>query len=160
MQNFIEYVLPYKMTAADQGKRLAYTVLPMAVGILLIMYLGTVGILLCAGLCYLSYRLFLSFDFEYEYSLVEDQISFSKVINKERRRDLLTAELKKTECYGPIENRPEGQYKVVSFLSHQGEEREYYWITADKNGGKLCILFQPNTEMLEVFSVRARGKLR
>ena len=160
MQNFIEYVLPYKMTAADQMKRVAYTFIPMLLGIFLIMYLGLIGILLCAGLCYLSYRLFLSFIFEYEYTLLEDQISFSKVINKERRRDLLTASIKKTECYGPIENRPNGQYKVVSFLANQGEEPEYYWITAGSKGEKLCILFQPNQEILDVFNVRARGKLR
>lgn len=160
MENFIEYSLPYKLKAKDYMMQLAYTVGPMLLGIALIMYLGLLGIALCAALCYFSYRLYLSFIYELEYSLVEDEISFSKIINKERRRDLLKASITKTESYGPIANRPAVQCPVRSFLSNQGEEPEYYWITYDAKGNKVCILFQPTPAVLEVFAVRARGKLR
>lgn len=160
MENFIEYCLPYKLTALDHAKRVFYTVAPMILGVFLIMYLGLIGVLLCAGLCYLAYRLFLSFSYELEYSLLENEITFSKIINKERRRELLKADIAKTESYGPIEHLPAGQQKVRSFLSNQGEEPAYYWITLDAKGEKVCILFQPNEAVLNVFAVRARGKLQ
>ncbi len=160
MENFIEYCLPYRMTVTDQLKRAVYTVAPMVLGVFLIMYLGAIGILLCAGLCYLAYRLFLSFIFEWEYSLLENEITFTKIINKERRRELMKADISKTVSYGPIEKMPKGQQKVRSFLSNQGEEPVYYWLTLDKKGEKVCILFQPTPAVLEVFATRARGKLQ
>lgn len=160
MENFIEYSLPYKMTPMDRMMQMLCTVGPMAIGVLLIMFLGMPGILLCIGLCYLSYRLFLSYIFELEYTLLEDEIAFSKIINKERRRELLTASIAKTECYGPIANRPAIQCPVKSMVSHQGDLPEYFWITYDKKGNKICVLFQPTEAVLSVFAIRARGKLR
>ena len=160
MENFIEYSLPYKMTMKDRAMQALYTVAPMVLGVFLIMTLGLIGILLCAGLCYIAYRLYLSFFYELEYTLLEDEIGFAKIINRERRRDLMKASIAKTESYGPIANRPAVQCPTRSFLSNQGEEPEYYWITFDEKGNKVCILFQPTEAVLDVFSVRARGKLR
>ncbi len=160
MENFIEYSLPYKMTPLDQVKRAVYTVAPMVLGVFLIMYLGILGVFLCAGLCYLAYRLFLSFVYELEYTLLENEISFAKIINKERRRELLKADIAKTEMYGPMERMPANQKNVRSFLSNQGEEPAYYWVTQTLKGEKVCILFQPTQAVLDVFAVRARGKLQ
>ncbi len=158
MEHFVEYSLPYKLTLQDQLKRAALTVAPMAVGAVLILLLNWLGILLCAGLCYLSYRLFISFFFELEYSLLENELSFSKIINKERRRELMKADIAATERYGPLAHLPQNPGKIRSFLSHQGEEPPYYWMTKNHKGERVCVLFQPNEALREVFSVRARGK--
>ena len=88
------------------------------------------------------------------------QIGFAKIINRERRKELMKASIAKTESYGPIANRPAVQCKTVSFLSNQGEEPEYYWLTYDEKGNKVCVLFQPTPAVLDVFATRARGKLR
>ena len=160
MENFIEYCLTYKMTPQDQLKRCLYTVAPMALGVFLIMLLGPIGILLCAGCCYLAYRLFMSFYFEYEVSLLENEITFTKIINKERRKELLKADIAKTESYGLLSDLKDKNLKTRSFLSHQGEEPEYYWITLTEKGEKICILFQPTEAVLQVFEIRARGKRR
>ncbi len=160
MKNFVEYTLPYKLTWKDQCLRILGAVLPMTIGIWLIMLLGLIGAVFCGVLCYVAYRLYISYHYEYEFSLVEDEIHFAKIINLERRKELLKANIGKTESYGPLENMPKTTCKVCSFLTHQGEEPEYYWITYTEKGEKICVLFQPKEEVLEVFSVRARGKLR
>lgn len=160
MENFVEYTLPYRLTAADQIKRVAYVGLPMVLGVLLIMYLGLIGVLLCAGLCWLSYRLYLSFFFEWEYTLLEDEIRFGKIINKERRKELSKLSITKTESYGPMENMPNSNCKMVSYLSNQGELPCYYWLCSDEKGERVCVLFQPDDRILQVFEVRARGKKR
>ncbi len=160
MKNFVEYTLPYKLTPTDQTKRFFSAVLPMTIGIWLIMVLGIFGVLICAVLCYVAYRLYLSYHFEYEFSLVEDEIRVAKIINLEKRKDLASYNIGKTESYGPIENLPQNSGKLRSYLTHQGEEPEYFWITYGERGEKVCVLFQPSQEVLEVFSTRARGKLR
>ncbi len=158
MENFVEYSLPYKLTAKDQLMRIVLTLAPMVAGVLAIMYIWLIGILLCAGCCFLSYRIFLSYFYELEYTLLENEIRFSKIINKERRKELLVGDISKTVSYGPIAHLPQGSRNVRSFLSHQGELPEYYWITRDAKGAEVCILFQPDDAVLEVFKVRARGK--
>ena len=160
MENFVEYCLPYRLTAADQIKRVLFTVLPILLGIFFIMFLGPLGILLCAVCCYVAYRVLASYNYELEYTFLEDEITFTKIINKERRRELMKADLTKTECYGPIDHLPAGIRNIRSFLSHQGEEPEYFWITHKKNGEKVCILFQPDERIRTAFAVRARGKER
>ena len=160
MENFIEYAMPYRLTAADRLKQGIYTFLPVALGIALIMFLALLGILLCAGCCYLSYRMLISFHYELEYTFLEDEVTFTKIINNERRRELLKADLSKTESYGPIEKMPKNASNLRSFLTNQGEEPEYFWITQTKKGEKVCILFQPNERLLAAFAVKARGKLQ
>lgn len=160
MKNFVEYTLPYKLTAADQVKRFLFAILPMTIGIWSIMLLGILGVVVCGLLCYVAYRLYLSFHFEYEFSLVEDEIRVAKIINLEKRKDLASFNIGKTESYGPIENLPQNPGKLRSFLTNQGEEPEYFWITHAEGGEKICVLFQPSEEVLEVFATRARGKLR
>lgn len=140
--------------------QVVYTLAPMVLGVFLIMLLGPLGIALCAFLCYIAYRLYLSFFYELEYTLLEDEIGFAKIINRERRKEMMKASIAKTESYGPIANRPAVQCQTRSFLSNQGEEPEYYWITYDAKGNKVCILFQPTPAVLDVFATRARGKLR
>ena len=160
MKNFVEYTLPYKLTAADQAKRFLSAILPMTVGIWSIMLLGIFGVVLCGVLCYVAYRLYISFHYEYEFSLVEDEIRVAKIINLEKRKDLASFNIGKTESYGPIESMPHNPGKIRSFLTHQGEEPEYFWITYAEKGEKTCVLFQPSEEVLEVFATRARGKHR
>lgn len=159
MENYIEYSLPYKLTPADQMKRMLSVFVPMMVGVLSIMFIGLIGIVICGVLCWVSYRLYLSFFYELEYTFLEDEIRFGKIINKERRKDLLTASIPATESYGPIENKPQVNCKTVSFLSNQGDLPCYYWITSAKKE-RVCILFQPDERLLKVFEVRARGKKR
>ena len=160
MENFIEYCLPYQLTAADRVKQYGLTITLLAIGAVMIVVLGPLGILLCAAACYAAYRVYFSFFYELEYTLLENEITFTKIINKERRREILKADISKTESYGPVAGLPAGARNVRSFLSHQGEEPEYYWITQKKNGEQVCILFQPDQRVLNVFATRARGKLR
>ena len=159
MQNFIEYCLPYKLTTKDQMLRALSVLVPLAVGTFSIMYIGMLGIAICAVLCFLSYRWFLSFNYELEYTLVEDEVHFAKIINKERRKELFTANIGKTISYGPIQKMPKGNMAVRSVVSNQGDLPEYFWQTMDAKGNKICILFQPDAEMLDVFATRARGKM-
>ena len=160
MENFVEYTLPYRLTAADQVKRAVFVGLPMVLGVFLIMYMGLIGIAACAILSFIAYKLFLSFFFEWEYTLLEDEVRFGKIINKERRKEMLVASIAKTVEYGPLENKPSTDCRVISFLSHQGEEPEYFWLTFTDKGERVCILFQPDERMLEVFDRRTRGKRR
>ncbi len=160
MENFVEYSLPYRLTLLDWAKRLAATAALLFVGGFAVLYLGAIGLAVCAVLCYVAYRVFISFNYEWEYSLVEDEVHFTKIINKERRREVLKADLGKTVCYGPVEHLPAQTGSRRSFVSNGGELPVYYWVTEKKNGEKVCILFQPDERILGVFAVRARGKLQ
>ena len=162
MENFIEYSMPYKLTLADQFKRGFFTALLLFAGAVSIVFFMPIalilGLILCAGFCYLAYRVFISYKYELEYTLLENEISFARVINKERRKELLVADIAETERYGLYNGQPAEGMRTVSLVFNQGELSVYYWITRNKKGERVRLLFQPNEAILGVFEVRARGK--
>lgn len=160
MENFIEYSLPYRLTGGDWIKRMGLTAAILLIGAVALMLHPLIGMVVAVVCVYVSYKVYVSFNYELEYTLLENEITFTKVINKERRREVLKADITKTESYGLIDRMPSNVGAVRSFLSHEGELPEYFWITQKKNGEKVCILFQPDERILNVFAVRARGKLQ
>ena len=166
MKGFSEVTVSQKMGWDIQVKRFLATVLPMMVALMIIMLnlpgiFTVVKFLASVGLFYLSYRMFLGFYIEWEYSFVTNEISFAKIMNKSRRKDLFTCQLKDTVV---LTRNTDADHlsavpkdiKTYRFLS--GRKDTYYlWVTKDEKGRDICICFEPNREMLEAFRTLARS---
>ena len=167
MEGYIEQVITQKMTFETQVKRFFLTVLPMLAAILLIMsnvpQIYRVFIFLVVlGLAYLSYRMFMNFYIEWEYTFVSNEVIFSKISNKSKRKDILTCQVKDTIVLAKSDDKQHFSVipkdaKKYSFLSNTGAEH-YVWCLQGKNGKAICVYFEPNEKMLESISVLARGK--
>ncbi len=167
MDGYIEQVVEQKMNFETQVKRFFLTVLPLMLAILLIMtnvgqFLRVLVFLAVLGLAYLSYRMFMNFYIEWEYTFVTNEISFAKIMNKSKRKDVLTCELKDTIVVAKSTDQqhlamvPKDAKKYV-FLSNTGAE--HYVLAIKKNNGKvLSVYFEPNEKMLASIKKIVREK--
>lgn len=167
MEGFSEVSVAQKMDAGAQIKRFLGTVVPLMLAIMIITLslpsiFMIVKFLACVGLVYLSYRMFMGFYIEWEYSFVTDEIHFAKIMNKNRRKDLFTCQLKDTVVL--FKNTDRAHLSEVPrdaqqhwFVS-QHSAQHYIWVVKNAKGKTLCIHFEPNETMLNGFTVLARGK--
>lgn len=168
MEGYVEVVVTKKMTFDVQVKRFLATVLPLMLAIMLILtqtnsILRILVFIAVLALVYLAYRMFMNFYIEWEYTFVTNEISFAKIMNKSKRKDLLTCQMKDTVLLSKASNKAHvgkipSDAKKYNFTSGTGAEY-YVWITKNAMGKNVCIFFEPNDEMLDLMSKQARGKV-
>lgn len=100
-----------------------------------------------------DYFIFQSFDVEYEYTYVNGEMDFDKIVAKSRRKRLLSVDAHKLEMIGPkdshhLESLRRSKYKTFDFSSRK-EDHDVYEMYIRTENELLQILFEPNQNMLE-----------
>ena len=167
MEGLIEVIVKRKITFNVQVKRFVLTILPLMFAIMLIrlqvdQILRVVIFLAVAALAYLSYRMFMNFYIEWEYVFLTNEVSFSKIMNQSKRKDLITCQLKDTIIL--FKSTDHDRFSAVpkdakkyNFLSGTGVDH-YIWVTKDQKGRVVCIYFEPDERMLNNMKTLARSK--
>lgn len=173
MELYIETAVARKNSITDIAKCFFCCMLPLVLGTYLVMLVLALknssflvlSLVACALLYYLSFKIFTRFNIEWEYTLVQDEIRFSKVINKSKRKELFTIPLSKVSAlvgcdsteYSVTLRRFNG--KKYNFTS-QTKAPNYLLQATDKKGERVLIIFEPNDKMLENFKTTLRGKIQ
>lgn len=100
---------------------------------------------------------------EYEYLIVNDQLSVDKIMGQTRRKKVWEALLEEIELIGPqdayqIKDLQKQGMKVLDFSSHEPNSRVYA-IMQQKAGETTKILFEPNDKILDHLRQRAPRKV-
>lgn len=108
-----------------------------------------VGIL-DVGIVYLSYYVISGFNIEYEYIATNTDLDIDKIVNKRKRKRIISLRLSDIDILAPVENAREnsGQTKIINAAKSKNDPDAYYIITS-KNGQKTKIIFNPNEKMIE-----------
>ncbi len=108
----------------------------------------------------------LSYVIEYEYTLVNSELDFDKIIGREDRSRLLTINLKSIELFSPVKLMQENEllrsnYKTVADASIAPDDEGTYVIICDHDlYGKTLIYFSPSEGFLNTFAPCVRSKTR
>ena len=173
MEKYIEVAVPRKNSLKDHAVCFVSCMLPILLGTYLVMmiYSATnrnfmfVGLscFVCAILYYVAYKIFCRFTVDWEYTLVDDEIRFAKIINKSKRRELVTVPLSKIQVVARVDDTlhihelNKTFEKKLSYISQTN--KNYFFISGyDKDGKSVCIFFEPDDRMCENFRVTLRGK--
>ncbi len=108
-----------------------------------------VGIL-DVGIVYLSYYVISGFNIEYEYIATNTDLDIDKIVNKRKRKRIISLRLSEIDILAPVENARENlaQTKIINAAKSKNDPDAYYIITS-KNGQKTKIIFNPNEKMIE-----------
>lgn len=104
MEVFVEYMVKKKKSPLDYLKvalllLAGLFVVFILMNFILIQFIGTIVLLVIAGIVYLVYRLVTSINLEYEYILTNSDIDVDMIINARRRKRMTTVNLRSVECF-------------------------------------------------------------
>lgn len=172
MENYIETVVAKKNKFTDLILGCFLSFLPIFVGAYLFILLSSIeslagfaplALIACLVICYFVYKNFGKFNIEWEYILVGSELRFSKIIDKSKRRDIVSVDMSKTEIIARInDNEHNSSLRSVQhkydFTSNKTNDY-FFMITSDLKGKRVCVLFEPDDRLLENFKTTVRGKL-
>lgn len=109
-------------------------------------------LLIGAGVGYLTYRLSLEWDLEFEYTFVNGELDIDKIMGKSKRKRCVVVDLECTEIVAPVNSHALDSFKnnkckEYDFSSHMPEAKPYVIYATVKNEMSR-ILFEPNERMI------------
>lgn len=114
----------------------------------LIPQFGSILFVLAAGEIYLAYRFSMSFNVEYEYSLVKNEIDIDKIVNRKKRKRMTTVNIKGLEAFGRCGENPE--YK--RYVGNAGVKKIYACAKKDDADNYFVVYFENSIKVMTVFS--------
>ena len=105
------------------------------------------------ALGYLTYRLSLNWDMEYEYTFVKGELDIDKIMAKSKRKRCAVLNMDQTEIVAPegahqLDNFKNTPCKTMDFSSHIPENKKYVMYTSYHNE-MVKIIFEPSERMLD-----------
>lgn len=170
MENYIECAVTRKNNLKDNAICFTLSLLPMFIGtyFVILLYaaqsnLFVLAILFCALLYFFAYKIFCSFSVDWEYTLVGNELRFSKIINKNKRRELMTVAFSKIEIMARVDDTNNNhQYNSTqlskNIYTSQTGGKEYFFIGTTEKGQKVCVVFEPDDRMLDSLAILLKGK--
>jgi len=163
MDIFIEEMVERKRTAVQVagvfGLMLVsvfFAYILMTLVLPLIPALASVVFLLTVGVFYFCYRVAVSFNVEYEYSLVGNEIDIDKIQNRKKRKRLTTVNIRNLENFGVCKNNAEykksiGDVSVKKIYACKDKQDDSnYFAVYFENSVKCMLIFSPSEKITEV----------
>ena len=117
---------------------------------------GSMLFMLLVLMFYLAYQLAVSFNVEFEYSMVNSEIDIDKIVNQRKRKRLTTVDVKKLEAFGMVNESSEFA-KFASDISikkiYAARERkasDSYFAVYTDNGIRTLLVFNPGDKIIDM----------
>lgn len=154
---FVEQIIKSKVTVSGILLRFLAIFLVMA-GLISILILQTLGFTITVLLIYVAYLIFNQTSFEYEYSLLNTDLTVDKIIGQSKRKRVDVFDIKQAEIIAPaysdeIVSRLEGIKTIDCTSGTRNDDRYSMILYHDKE--RIQLLFDPNEKIIEgMYSVR------
>lgn len=111
-----------------------------------------------------TYFTFQNLSLEFEYLLVNDQITIDKIMGQARRKKAWEGTLGEVQIIAPLDSYVLKDYtkpnmKILDFGSHTPNKKVYGMICQGENGQSTKIIFEPNDKILQHIRQRAPRKV-
>lgn len=163
---FKEYMVRRKTELKDVFITVISYILALIIGYIVFPFLlplGGIALLAVAGLIYLAYRFTSRLKKEFEYILTDDNMDIDVIMNKSRRKRLLSFSVAQLETIARTNdcqhnNKLLGNFDKKIDATSKRNDRDVYFAIVEKDG-KTLLKFEPPKEMLEMMQKYARSKI-
>lgn len=150
---FCETLVKKTVTSTDKMKKILLFVVSIIVSFACLFYIPMIGTLLGVGVWVFVYFILKYFYIEFEYTLTMNELDFAKIISKEKRKHLLTLDLKEVTIIAPsnhqkIKDAMITDTQIFDYSSNDSSKKKYS-IIGKHNGKNIQILFEPSANMLQ-----------
>ena len=147
-----KYMLVEKKKDLASKALLGLTVLLTVLMLLLTVILGSVSIVFACIFGFLAFSIARRF-VEFEYSYFEGEVRFAKVINKSRRKSIVSYQMDEVVIIAPAGDRSvynyenDSTFKVRNLTSGDKDTKVYIMVVKGEKGMEL-VRFEPDEEIL------------
>jgi hypothetical protein len=160
MDDFIEYLIKKQPTGRDWAMRLLVLFGTVVVCCILLVLgrifleFSIILLALCAGAIYLGWRLFTSFDLEYEYIVTNGEMDVDKIIAQRKRKREVTLKFKDIEIMAPIGPAHQREFENPSFQTkieagNPAAPGAYFIAAHTEKRGYTRLVFEPDERIVE-----------
>ena len=100
---------------------------------------------------WLAYRVCQNFFVEYEYIITANDLDIDKIVARNRRNRLITADLRQVSAlkkYNPDQKTPDNINRVL-YCCEKNDENALCLLVHHQNKGNVMIVFAPNQKMID-----------
>ena len=157
---FVEQIIKRNLSIGGLALRVL-SIFILLVVILLIPWLGMLGITITALVAYVVYLAFVYTSVEYEYSLVNGELTVDRILGKRKRKPGEEYNIRNASILAKIDH-PEIANQInrmtrINYCSGKNNDNIYAMILDDVGGvkGPLMVTFEPNEDMLDaIYHIR------
>lgn len=152
-ESYTEVIVKKRKTTQDTICQALLVVLTV-VAVLSFFVLGIVGLVILVAVAIADYLLFPSFDVEYEYLYVNGEIDVDKIMSKQKRKRIYSANLRELEIMAPTGSHALDSYnnrsdiKILDYSSKIADHKTYTIIRQGEKGMERLI-FEPDETILQ-----------
>jgi len=169
MDIFIEKLVAKKRDGKDIAFIVGMILLTLLLSFVVLMFFGILfgfEFAIIIGLFFGCFWLISTRNIEFEYSLTNNEMDIDKIINRRRRKRIVTVNARKMDMLAPTTS-PEYQResnsatiaRTYNCASGNPGSRTYFATFYDRDGLKCLLLFEPNEKMIDGFRRYARNKV-
>ena len=134
----------------------AIMIIMCAVSAFLVTQLYAIGVLLLAAMVVFTVIMFKVYNAEYEYSLVESELTVDKIMSKSMRKRCGVYNISKAEVIAPINSQQalrmeHKKLKTINYSANAGDEGVYVAYVMNNSNEMVKLLIQPDDKMKEAF---------
>ena len=111
-------------------------------------------------LCIAIYFIVTSRNLEFEYSVTNGTITIDKVINKQRRKSVISVDARSIESMGKYDSseHKDNSYKKI-YASQKDNNGGWYFTVHHQKFGNVLVVFDPNEKILKDIKPFLRGQV-
>lgn len=163
---FVEQIIKKNVSLGGVAIR-AGAILLVLIGLLLIRFLGILGITITALFGYLAYLAFVYTSVELEYSFVNGELTIDRILGKRKRKPGETYDIRKAELIAPANSeevfRRSEFLTKINYTATANTDNHYAIIIDDVEGikGALMITIEPDEKLVEaMYNVRPNSFIK
>ncbi len=151
MDTFFEQIISIRKTGKAIFALFGIWLLTLIIcaALLLFPILGSLNLLLMAGVIFGAYKLSTLFNIEYEYIITNGTMDIDKIINRSSRKRILSFELAnvtRIEKYNPAQLNSVNQ-KSVTFACDANDPEAYFMVAEREGKGSVYLIFAPEERL-------------
>ena len=162
MQNYIECLVKKESTSKDIFKLNFIIIISVVLILLSIIAIKKIGFLVAIIIGYFAFRELNSLSLEFEYIITEDIVDIDKIINKSRRKSVLSFELSfvnKMEkvSLADVKKLKKENAKILNVYGNEKSEN-IFLIDVCVKGKRYNVLFEPSSEMVDMLKIKLKDR--
>lgn len=160
MDSFDEQIIKKQLSGKDYGIIAASFLAGIVLLYLSILISALLFPLVLIILCVAIYFIVTSRNLEFEYSVTNGSITIDKIINKQRRKSVISLEAQDIESMGKYSpaGHKNNSYKII-FASEKENEGSWYFTAHNQKLGNVFVVFNPNEKILKDIKPFLRGQV-